>query len=305
MNPQDWLAALTWRDGLDFALLFLLVYGLLLLVKGTRAVPVLASVSVVGVVAWGVSALDLVASASILKYFFESVILLLIVVFQQELRRALLVLGQRLLPSSRREAARSAVEELVAGLDRLQRARIGALVVLQGDISLMDLVTGKGALVDAPLRAETLVALSIPHAANTAHDGAILVEDFRIERAGVICPLSEQTMDPRFGTRHRGAVGITEESDALALVLSEERGELRIAERGEMSEPVKVADLEVRIERWLTQPRADVTKRSPGESRADLRQEELGAELSRSGPTPSASAVELTQSKDSPQARVI
>ena len=259
MNPSEWLAALTWRDALDFGLLVVIVYHLLKVVKGTRAVPVLVAVSVFGLLAWTVSQLDLIASASLLKYFFESIIILLIVVFQQELRRMLLVLGQRILPSNRREAAQSAMSELVAGLDRLKRARIGALVVLQGDIDVMSVATGVGTEIDAPLKAETLVALAIPHAANTAHDGAVLVESFRITRAGVILPLSAQTLDPRFGTRHRGAIGVSEETDAFVLIISEERGELRIAHRGTISEPLDPEDLQGRIETWLSTPRTDAT----------------------------------------------
>lgn len=259
MNPSEWMAALTWRDALDFGLLVVIVYYLLKVVRGTRAVPVLVAVSVFGLLAWTVSQLDLIASASLLKYFFESIIILLIVVFQQELRRMLLILGQRILPSNRREAAQSAMNELVAGLERLKRARIGALVVLQGDIDVMSVATGVGTEIDAPLKAETLVALSIPHAANTAHDGAIVVEDFRITRAGVILPLSAQTLDPRFGTRHRGAIGVSEETDGFVLIISEERGELRIAHRGTISEALEPAELQERVETWLSAPRNDPT----------------------------------------------
>jgi DNA integrity scanning protein DisA with diadenylate cyclase activity len=288
---HDFVSAFTWKDALDFGLLFIIVYGALRVVKGTRAVPVLLAVAAFGFIAWAVNALDLIASASLLKYFFESIIILLIVVFQQELRRLLLYLGQRLLPASRREAAKSAVGELVAALDRLQRARVGVLVILQGDLPVMDIATGKGAEVGAPLRAETLVALAIPHAANTAHDGAILIEDFKITRAGVICPLSEQQLDPRFGTRHRGAIGCTEETDALALVLSEERGELRIAQGRVISEPIKVTELEERITEWLAAPRETWTRKpvedeAAGETgtRADVTRTQMKkAEISSSG----------------------
>jgi diadenylate cyclase len=259
MNPSEWMAALTWRDALDFGLLVVIVYHLLKVVRRTRAVPVLVAVSVFGLLAWTVSQLDLIASASLLKYFFESIIILLIVVFQQELRRMLLILGQRILPSNRREAAQSAMNELVAGLERLKRARIGALVVLQGDIDVMSVATGVGTEIDAPLKAETLVALSIPHAANTAHDGAIVVEDFRITRAGVILPLSGQTLDPRFGTRHRGAIGVSEETDGFVLIISEERGELRIAHRGTISDALEPAELQERVETWLSTPRNSPT----------------------------------------------
>jgi DNA integrity scanning protein DisA with diadenylate cyclase activity len=233
---------------------------------------VLVAVACLGLLAGAVRVLDLIAMASLLRYVFESIILLVIVVFQQELRRALLYLGQRLMPAGRREAAQSAVEELIAGLERLKRARVGALVILQGEIDVLAVVTGRGIPIDAPLRAETLVALQVPHAVNTAHDGAVIIQDFRIARAGVICPLTEQQVDPRFGTRHRAAIGATEETDALVIVVSEERGEVRIVQRGTISEPLRISELEGRIAQWLAEPRAEAT-RAPGDaeaSRADL-----------------------------------
>lgn len=282
MSPTELISAFTWRDGLDFFLLFLIAYGLLRVVQGTRAAPVLVAVASLGVVAAAVRALDLIAVASILRYVFESIIVLLIVVFQQELRRALLYVGQRLLPAGRRRAAQSAVEELVAGLERLKRARVGALVILEGEIDVLDTATGRGVAIDAPLRAETLVALAVPHAVNTAHDGAIVIEDFRIARAGVICPLTEQQIDARFGTRHRAAIGCTEESDALTIVVSEERGEVRIATRGVLSEPLRISDLEGRITAWLEAPKAD-HRGEAADSRADAARADLSSvDLDRS-----------------------
>lgn len=200
----------------------------------------------------------------------------------------LLYLGQRLLPSSRREAAKSAMSELVSALERLKRARIGALIVLQGDFDVMSVATGVGTDVDAALRAETLIALCIPHAANTAHDGAIIVEDFRMRRAGVILPLSAQTLDPRFGTRHRGAIGVSEETDALVLIVSEERGELRIAQRGVISEALEVSTLERHVEDWLAAPRED-RKRERGAAESSLSSATMErVELSQSGLIPAA-----------------
>ena len=284
MSPTEFISAFTWRDGLDFGLLFLIAYWLLRVVQGIRAAPVLVAVASFGVLAWTVQALDLIAVASLLKYVFSSVILLVIVVFQQELRRALLYIGQRLLPAGRREAAESAVGELVASLERLKRARVGALVILQGEIDMLAVATHRGARIDAPLRSETLVALCVPHAVNTAHDGGILIEDLRIARAGIICPLSEQHLDPRFGTRHRAAIGCTEETDALALVVSEERGELRLVQHGQMTEALRVSELEARITEWLTTPRAEATRAPAGasESQVDLSNAELSrADMSR------------------------
>lgn len=264
ITPRDFIEALTWRDGLDFGILLVIVYALLRVLQGTRAVPVLLSVAVLGGIAAAANALDMVAVASLLTNFLEYVIIILIVVFHQELRRILLHTGQRLLPQGRREAARSAVGEVVLAADRLRRARLGALFILQGEIDVLDVVSDRGREIDASLHADTLVALMIPHAINLAHDGAVLIQNFRIARAGVICPLTQRDrLDPGFGTRHRGAIGVSEESDALVVVVSEERGEIRTVHRGAISEPLTPPQLEERIARWLDQPRAEGSLQAP------------------------------------------
>lgn len=267
---REFVGALSWRDGLDFGILLILVYAGLRLLQGTRAVPVLLSVAVFGAISAAAKALDMVAVATLVTYFLEYIILVLIVVFSQDLRRFLLNMGQRLLPQGRREAARSAVGELVLAVERLRRARIGALFVLQGEIDVLDVVSDRGREIDASLHADTLVALMIPHAINLAHDGAVLIQNFRIARAGVICPLTQrEVQDPAFGTRHRGAIGISDESDALVVVVSEERGEIRTVRRGVVSEPMTAPQLEATIAAWLVQPRAEASRpAAPSESLA-------------------------------------
>jgi len=297
VTPQEFIAALSWRDGLDFGFLLIIVYTVLRLLTGTRALPVLLAVAVFSGLAAAAGALDLVAVAALLKYFLEYVIIILIVVFHQELRRIFLRVGQRLLPHGRREATRSAVGELVLAIDRLRRAKVGALVILQGEIDVLEVVSDRGREINAALQADTIVALMIPHPINLTHDGALLIQSFRIARAGVICPLTQRDrLDPSFGTRHRGAIGVSEETDALVAVVSEERGEIRVVHRGEISEPITAAELEARIAEWLDQPpeaaamaasvvagsRAAVASdsmvmRSMSRTRVDLRRESLRA----------------------------
>jgi len=260
VTPQEFIAALSWRDGLDFGFLLIIVYTVLRLLTGTRALPVLLAVAVFSGLAAAAGALDLVAVAALLKYFLEYVIIILIVVFHQELRRIFLRVGQRLLPHGRREATRSAVGELVLAIDRLRRAKVGALVILQGEIDVLEVVSDRGREINAALQADTIVALMIPHPINLTHDGALLIQSFRIARAGVICPLTQRDrLDPSFGTRHRGALGVSEETDALVVVVSEERGEIRIVHRGEISEAQTAAELEGRIAEWLDQPRVEAS----------------------------------------------
>lgn len=269
MSLGDLLAALTWRDVVDFVLLFALAYAVLRLLKGTRALPVFLSVALLAAAGVFARELDIVGVGVLLRYVLDYIIIILIVVFHQELRRLLIRMGQRLMPQARRQATETAVEGLVSACERLAKARIGALLILEGEFDVLQICSDVGKRIDAPLEPETLVALTIPHAVNPAHDGAILIRDFRIDRAGVICPLSSQRLDPRFGTRHRGAVGVSEDSDALVIVLSEERGEMRTVEGGVVSEPLDAKQLERRIYEWIDRP--PPASASASASRVDMR----------------------------------
>ena len=250
-SAPDMIAALSWRDLVDFVLLFALAYAALRLLKGTRALPVVIVVALLAAAGALARELNIVGIGVLLRYVLEYIIIILIVVFHQELRRLLVRMGQRLMPQARREAAETAVEGLASACERLVKARIGALLILEGEFDVLQICSDVGKRIDAPLRPETLVALTVPHAVNTAHDGAILIREFRIERAGVVCPLSSQTLDPRFGTRHRGAIGVSEDSDALVIVLSEERGEVRVVEAGVISEALDRKQLEQRVQAWI------------------------------------------------------
>ncbi|TPV95624.1 MAG: hypothetical protein B7733_08880 [Myxococcales bacterium FL481] len=252
MGVPDFFAALSWRDGLDLGLLGLITYGALRLLRGTRVVPVLLAVAFLIGMSFVARALDLVAVATVLRYFLEYIIMILIVVFQQELRRFLLRLGQRLLPGSRRRTMQSSLDEMVTAVDRLRRARVGAMIVLEGHLEASAVCSDPGVEVDAAVKASTLVALAAPHPVNTAHDGALLLRGGHIVRCGMICPLSGRDgLDPRFGTRHRGAIGLSEECDALVIVISEERGEVRAVHLGECSDPLEPGELRAKIDVWL------------------------------------------------------
>ena len=149
MNPGDVLAALTWRDVIDFVLLYAVAYAVLRVLKGTRAVPVLVSVALLAAAAFVAGELDFVGISVLLRYLLQYIIIILIVVFHQELRRLLVRMGQRLLPQARREAAESGVEALVAACDRLVKARVGALFILEGEFEVLQICSHVGKRIDA------------------------------------------------------------------------------------------------------------------------------------------------------------
>jgi uncharacterized protein (TIGR00159 family) len=276
MKLLDLFAALSWLDAVDFALLAGIFYGLLRLLHGTRAIPVLAGFGMVSALAFVAEQFQLVAVATVLRYFLQYAILILIVVFHQELRRILVRLGQQIMPWSLRSILSAlrpappdaelalALRELLAGIDRLTRAKAGVLIVIERQVSVLDHCSDVGRVIDASLRADTLVALALPHRNNPAHDGAILIQDGRLARAGVICPLAENVEDLHFGTRHRGALGISEATDAVVVVLSEERNEVRIAIAGTISEPLTRSEVERVLENEVqSRPSDDAEPRFP------------------------------------------
>ena len=220
---------------LDIALTALLIYFLFSLIRGTRAVRLVAGVSVLYVVYVVAQYLGLKLLSQILQAGAVVGLLALVVVFQPELRRGLERIGRvgsfgwLFVPGARRSVqivaaavAQSAVE--------LGAKKIGALIVLERDTGLTD-TAETGVKIDAELSPELLETLFTPHA--PLHDGAVIIRHERVIAAGVTLPLSETgAYQGRLGTRHRAALGITEQTDAVVVVVSEETGAVSLVERG-------------------------------------------------------------------------
>jgi uncharacterized protein (TIGR00159 family) len=156
------------------------------------------------------------------------------VVFQQDIRRGLMRIGRGVVPFGRSHEMTHAMDEVIAAAEHLAKARIGAIVVFEREADISDFVEHGGTL-DAKLSRELLVSLFVPSRDNEFHDGAVVVRTMMIHRAGVVLPLSSQPLGSEYGTRHRAALGITEETDAVALVVSEERGEISLCFAGNIA----------------------------------------------------------------------
>lgn len=226
----DWPIAL-----LDIALTSLLIYGLFSLMQGTRAVRLVVGAILLYVVYVFAQALDLRLLSGILQTGAVVGLLALVVIFQPELRRALERIGRvgslawLYVPASQRDAQRVA-SILAHTATTLAPERIGALIVVERETGLED-AAETGVMLHADLSAELLNSIFTPHAA--LHDGAVIVRGDQIVAAGVVLPLSETSVHrERFGTRHRAALGITEQTDAVAIVVSEESGAVSLVERG-------------------------------------------------------------------------
>ena len=220
---------------LDIALTALLIYGLFSLIRGTRAVRLVIGVTVLYGVYVVAQYLGLQLLSQILQAGAVVGLLALVVVFQPELRRGLERLGRvgslgwLVVPGARRSVHKVASVVAQAAFD-LAAQRIGALIVLERETGLQDTAEA-GVLIDGELSVELLETLFTPHA--PLHDGAVIVRHERIISAGAVLPLSESgAYRERFGTRHRAALGITEQTDAVVVVVSEETGTVSLVERG-------------------------------------------------------------------------
>jgi len=238
------------RDTIDIALVFLAVYWLLLLVKGTRAVQILAGLMAL-VAARLISELfQLMTLTWILDSFFAWGWLIFIVVFQADIRRVLARVGRGFFPQLSELKETHIVEEIVRASQTLAQKRVGALIVLERENSLEDLIEA-GTPIDAAVSKELLTSLFLPY--SPLHDGAAVIREGRISHAGSILPLTLRADLPEgVGTRHRAAVGITEEADAVVVVVSEETATISVVMAGEMTRDLDAPRLRVVLRDLLT-----------------------------------------------------
>jgi uncharacterized protein (TIGR00159 family) len=222
------------RATVDIFIVYYLIYRVLLTIKGTRAAQMVIGIVGIGSFFFVAERFELATVAWLLDGFIRYFIIIVIVIFQQDIRRALMRLGQNLSSWGRTHEISHALDEVISAAEQMARARIGGIVVFEREASLTDFVE-HGEIVDARVSKELLISLFVPARDNVLHDGAILIKDWRIERAGTVLPLSHGVMAHDLGTRHRAGVGITEETDAVALVISEERGEVSLCFGGNIA----------------------------------------------------------------------
>lgn len=224
----------TLRSLIDFAAVFLLVYVLLRLVRGTRAAPMAAGMVSLGLLYWLAVAQDLPTLEFVLRGAVFYVGVAVIVLFQSEIRQALIYFGNRIQsPIKRRQQGQlgeTIYDEIVLAAASLASTKTGALMVLERGVGLRNFIDA-GVQLDARLGYDILVTIFNPN--TPLHDGAAIIQNERIAAAACFLPL---TQNPRLskdtGTRHRAAIGITEDTDAVAVVVSEETGIISFVEGG-------------------------------------------------------------------------
>ncbi|MEW6488757.1 MAG: diadenylate cyclase CdaA [Thermodesulfobacteriota bacterium] len=240
---SDLPAGLRWQDVVDILLVALVIYRIFVLIKGTRALQMLVGMAVVVAAFVASQVFEFFTLNWILSAFLSSIILVVVVLFQNEIRRALVHVGVNPFLSAKEGSADGGqvVEELMKAAVSLANKKIGALIVLQRETDLRDYVED-GVRLDAALSKELLLAVFIPY--SPIHDGAVIVRSDRVLWAGCFLPLTTRLdVDKELGTRHRAALGITEETDAVVVVVSEETGGISVALNGRLTRHLDGATL--------------------------------------------------------------
>ena len=222
-----------WRDVLEILIVSYALYRVLLLFHGTRTLQIVTGLVMLLAIYSAAWVLKLEMITYVLGFVFQYGAIALLVVFAPELRAALAHLGQaRFARLFRQMAQREVAEEIVDGVERLSRSGIGAIVAIEREVSL-DPWVESGSPMEAKVSADLLATIFTPY--SPLHDGAVIVRGDTIIAAGCILPLSQSVLaDRSLGTRHRAALGLSDESDAMVVVVSEETATVSVANRGRL-----------------------------------------------------------------------
>jgi diadenylate cyclase len=224
------------RNLVDIALVFLLVYALLRLIRGTRAAPMAAGIGGLALLYWTAARYDLATLEFILRPAPLYVGVAIIVLFQNEIRQALISFGNRFrmpfLLRHRGQFGEGVYDEIVLAATTLASTKTGALIVVERGVNLRNVIEG-GVKMDAELSYDLLVTIFNP--ATPLHDGAVVIRGHRVAAAACFLPLTlNPLLSKDLGTRHRAAIGITEDTDAAAVVVSEETGLISFVQGGQI-----------------------------------------------------------------------
>lgn len=235
----------TIRNALDIILVFIIVYVLLKLVRGTRALPTAVGMASLGLLYWLAVAQDLATLEFVLRGAALYIGVAIIVLFQAEIRQALIYFGNRLrFPILRRQRGgmgETIYDEIVLAATTLSSEKIGALIVLERNVGLRNFIDA-GVQLDARISYDLLVTIFNTEA--PLHDGAVIIQRDRIAAASCFLPLTKNpSISRELGTRHRAAIGITEDTDAISVVVSEETGLISYIENGEVKRHLDTAQL--------------------------------------------------------------
>jgi diadenylate cyclase len=242
------LPQLTWMGALDILIVAALIYQFLVLVKGTRASQMLVGVGALAVLLFLVRRGQLPIINWAISNFLPYAFFALVVIFQGEIRHILAKVGRSLTFTSTAGESES-YDDLVMAANFFSQHKIGALIVIEREIGLRTYIES-GVPMDARVSYDLLVTIFRPAA--PLHDGAVIIQKDRIAAAACFLPLSmNPVLSNQMGTRHRAAIGITEETDAIAIIISEETGQISLAQAGHVDRDMTVEQLRERLSNLL------------------------------------------------------
>lgn len=248
---------MTVLDVVDILLVACGIYWLLMLIRGTRAIQIILGLLLLITASLASQLFQLSTLNYILENFLGSAVLIIIVLFQHDIRRALARVGGGFFPSVTARQESQILEEVVQAAKALSQKRVGALIVLERDNNLDEAVE-TGMFLDAVVSKEMLVSLFLPY--SPLHDGAVIIQKGRMSHAGCILPLTLRTDLPEgLGTRHRAALGITEETDAVVIVVSEETSMISVVMGGDITRGLDAPELRVVLQDILAGERRDLS----------------------------------------------
>ncbi len=246
MQINDYIPTVgTLRNVVDITLVFVIVYVVLKLFRGTRAVPTMVGMVIIGLLYWLAVAQELATLETVLRSAVPYIGFVVIILFASEIRQALIYFGNRLrFPILRRQRGslgETIYDEIVLAVTTLASEKTGALIVIERDVGLRNFIDA-GVQLDSKLSYDLLVTIFNP--STPLHDGAVIIQRERIAAASVFLPLTKNPgISRELGTRHRAAIGVTEGSDAVSVVVSEETGLITYVENGVMKRNLDTTQL--------------------------------------------------------------
>jgi diadenylate cyclase len=241
---MEMIGQFRWQDGVDIGIITFLIYRLLQILRGSRAMQMIIGLAVILVVYVSSRALGLFTLNWIIDNFLGSIILVIIVIFQSDIRRALTQVGTApLFGAAERMVQRreDIIEEVAQAAIDLAAKRVGGLIVLQREVGLNEYME-IGTRLDARVSRELVESVFLPH--SPIHDGALVIQKGRVTAVRCLLPLSTNpNLKKSWGTRHRAALGVTEETDAIAVVISEQEGAVALIVGGNVTENIDGARL--------------------------------------------------------------
>lgn len=244
------ILSVEWYDLLDIAFVAFAFYYCIKLVRQTRAFHLVKGIIFLGIAFVVVSALNMSAASYLFSHLFGDIVIVIILLFQPEIRHVIESFGRGDVKKFARfwtkgseysnDEMRTSASNISKAMANMSDKKIGALIVIEGQSSLADVI-GTGSFVDSAVNTTVIESIFFPKA--PLHDGAVVIRDNRVYSAGCILPLTQSEISKELGTRHRAALGMSENSDALVLVVSEETGYISVAKDGKLERNLTLGEL--------------------------------------------------------------